>query len=199
MSKLTLPIVAGKKYIRRDGKIVVPKPGSSRAIVEVDDSYFHQCVFIETGRNSMSPSGGDFHWDLVADYIEEPVGHPHADLMMQYAEDAKTDKEPWNNWEYSSDDIHWNTIHNSPAWLECIEYRRKPSHLLVNGVKVPAPLKVAPKYGTEYWIPHLDSRPETFLWENDLLDQKYLRLGLIHLTEEAAQEHTDALLLPSKI
>ncbi len=199
MSKLTLPIVAGKKYIRRDGKIVVPKPGSWRATVEVGDSYLHQCVFIETGRNFMSPSAEGCHWDLVADYIEEPVGHPHADLMMQYAEDAKTDKEPWNNWEYSSDDIHWNTIQHSPAWIECIKYRRKLKFIIVNGVKVPAPLRVAPRDGTEYWIPCLDHHPEPFLWADDLSDQKYLRLGLIHLTKEAAQEHTDALLLPSKI
>ncbi len=60
-------------------------------------------------------------------YEPEQVGHAHAELMAQYAEDAKTSKTPWELWEFLDRDDGWTTSKGSPGWYETTEYRRKPA------------------------------------------------------------------------
>ena len=66
----------------------------------------------------------------------------------------------------------------------------------INGYEVPEPCREHLKYGTGYYIPNIscDIRFENTTWLDDRLDDKYLKLGLIHLTEEAAISHSEALL-----
>ena len=52
--------------------------------------------------------------------------HKHAELMAQYAEDAKHSETPWQWWEFSHNRIHWTTHMAHPVWCLEIEYRRKP-------------------------------------------------------------------------
>lgn len=129
MTTLTLPIVIGKKYVRRDGTVVVAKdPHNS---ISADTVY--------VGEDDVATSHGGLHvWkqsghvfndfysecDLVADYVEPaaaeivcegaqtavavaaldaripaPAGHRHAANMLAYAQDAATHAEPWKLWE----------------------------------------------------------------------------------------------------
>ena len=43
------------------------------------------------------------------------VGHPHAENMKLYAEDAMTTNEPWKLWEVC---MHgeWSSLLTNPAW-----------------------------------------------------------------------------------
>jgi hypothetical protein len=55
-------------------------------------------------------------------------GHKHADLMLEYAKDALTNKTPWELWECKKrNDDNWGNIGtHHPVWLDDVEYRRKP-------------------------------------------------------------------------
>lgn len=50
--------------------------------------------------------------------------HPHADLMLQYAQDAMTTDEPWDLWEVK-DGLGWYHCVANPVWVAHYEYRRK--------------------------------------------------------------------------
>lgn len=53
--------------------------------------------------------------------------HRHAELMMQYAQDAMTTATPWESWEARAPRKHdWYTLKSDPCWSVDFEYRRKP-------------------------------------------------------------------------
>lgn len=73
--------------------------------------------------------------DLV--YGPEQQGHIYAELMAQYAEDAKTNAEPWKLWQIKAGSFNWIDCKFSPGWDPTCEFRRKPKTKLVHGVEVP--------------------------------------------------------------
>ena len=110
------------------------------------------------------------------------TAHKHADLMLQYAQDAAETDKPWERWEVN-------------------EYRRKPQPIKVsvNGknTEFPEPVKIAPPDGTRYWMPTQRAAfgfdVQKYVWEGDDGDFGFLNHGLIHLSPEAAQAHADVL------
>ena len=69
---------------------------------------------------------------------EPQVSHIHAELMAQYAEDAKTTDKPWELWEYNTPNFRsYKTGWEPIAFLACNNYRRKPNTKLVHGVEIP--------------------------------------------------------------
>ena len=126
-------------------------------------------------------------------------GHVHAELMAQYAEDAKTTDEPWELWQIKDkykDDV-WICCLRHPIWATHLEYRRKPKTHIVNGVEVPD-LRVLPKYGDSYWCPDPTSKQYVQIFDN---------LGTMHdlhreeswLCYEYTEEGKQAAILHSKI
>jgi hypothetical protein len=80
-------------------------------------------------------------------------------------------------------------------------YKIAPSFIIVNGVEVPEPVRVMPEFGADVFIVdgtvekgvlcvgrHTESRYQNVAFAN----------GLMHLTEAAARQHYEALILPSK-
>lgn len=53
------------------------------------------------------------------------MAHIHAELMMQYAEDAKLHDEPWELWQHG-DGSDWVNCVSHPGWSSDNKYRRKP-------------------------------------------------------------------------
>lgn len=45
------------------------------------------------------------------------MGHIHADLMAQYAEDAKQYDKPWELWQHSYNGV-WKTCPHRQVWME---------------------------------------------------------------------------------
>lgn len=66
----------------------------------------------------------------------------------------------------------------------------------INGYEVPMPEREAPEEGTEYFFPshQHDGGVCGCIWANDVTDNRLLAAGMVHLTEEAAQKHAQALL-----
>ena len=55
--------------------------------------------------------------------------HIHADLMMQYAQDALETDKPWERWEIAEADSNcptWRSPDSALAWWPAYQYRRKP-------------------------------------------------------------------------
>lgn len=80
-------------------------------------------------------------------------GHVHADLMAQYAEDAKTTDKPWELWQIKILG-EWGVCECNPAWATHLEYRRKPKTKLIHGVEVPD-ISFTPNDGEEYVYPNI--------------------------------------------
>ena len=66
------------------------------------------------------------------------MGHIHADLMAQYAEDAKQHDRPWELWQFCDDDT-WVECSTHPRWVPDFAYRRKPRTVQIGDFEVPEP------------------------------------------------------------
>lgn len=126
-------------------------------------------------------------------------GHIHAELMAQYAEDARESKRPWERWEFFSKTDHtWKTAITHLAWFESYKYRRKTGGITItiNGREVPEPMREAPDLGGKCYLAAIDTEYMFCLltWGNGDLERRWLSRGLIHSTKEAAIAHAEALL-----
>ena len=128
--------------------------------------------------------------------------HIHAELMMQYAQDAMETPEPWERWEVCGKLTGtWYPLSEGDglSFISGHQYRRKPKMLsvtLASGevVSWPEPHRTDLEYGDSYFyfVPTLgDIMRKT--WDCAPWDRTTLSNGYIHLTKEAAEQHAAAL------
>ncbi len=119
----------------------------------------------------------------------------HADLMIEYGKDGLTHPRPWELWEVSNNGDYWVKLEKNPNW-EANYYRRKPRTITVNGIEVPKPMRIKPKKGAVYFIPHQyeEELYMEFDWDDDRNDNLWLERGLCHATAEAAIAHAKAMI-----
>ena len=127
------------------------------------------------------------------------MGHIHAELMAQYAEDAKEHDRPWELWEYDSEGI-WKSCADNPAWLPDRTYRHKPRTVKVGDIAVPEPCKTPLVYGQEYFVPNVStaSASSARIWMNNSKDLNALKSKLVHADLQSAALHAKALIEVSK-
>lgn len=124
--------------------------------------------------------------------------HVHAELIMQYAQDAMETDKPWERWQFCKPGgwLIWSDCPQTPIWNEDYKYRRKPQTININGYEVPEPLREAPSEGTIVYYPNLYSL--CLVNCNNFFDTSFYRrllnLGVLHSTREAAKKHARALL-----
>lgn len=111
-----------------------------------------------------------------------------------------TDINAYKNWECKSNDgVTWCNIYSTPVWDPEIQYRRKPTMILIGNSKVPTAVTHTLEYNTWYWGPSVyDGGVSHHLRVGDELDNTFLDSGLIHLSEDAARQHSVALLSYNK-
>lgn len=88
----------------------------------------------------------------MIDKAEPPQGHPHAELMAQYAEDAKTNAEPWRLWEIGDTNGDWWGMTEGSGFVSRLRYRRKPKVKIIHGVEVPD-ITIKPSVGDDIYVP----------------------------------------------
>ena len=124
--------------------------------------------------------------------------HPHAENMALYAQDAMETDTPWERWEVRSPSAaHWVDCARPINWSYELQYRRKPRTITINGYEVPEPVREPLEEGQVYWVVHPfeDQGFRQTFWDfPDGVDRIALGHGLVHLTEEAARTHAEALL-----
>jgi hypothetical protein len=94
--------------------------------VDKDEGYNHYKLLDQTFE-----FGGEDHIYKRPEKVEA-IGHKHAKLMLEYAQDALVNKIPSNLWEYSFDGVHWESLGASnPMWDVDHFYRRKSTLISV--------------------------------------------------------------------
>ena len=116
-------------------------------------------------------------------------GHPHADLMALYAEDAKTTDKPWELWQIKNKYGIWVDLSVNPVWEQYLEYRRKPKTHIVNGVEVPD-LRIDAKEGEYYYLPDPTEPEFTYKYEAtiDICDTVWTSRRLCYEPTEAGKQ-----------
>lgn len=122
--------------------------------------------------------------------------HPHAALMLQYAQDAAETDKPWERWEVRNPMGSWGRLIDNPTWVATSEYRPKPKTIRVNGFYVPAPLTSWRSHETVWWtaLGHEDLVSRVNVSGNSNWLDMMLARGILHATKEAALAHAKALL-----
>ena len=120
----------------------------------------------------------------------------HAPLIARYLEDAQETDEPWLRWQYKhplSDE--WMDAISPLPFFPAYEYRHKPKAILINDIEVPEPVREQLMYDQEFWVADVSKgKPHRNWWTGSEHALHWLTAGLIHMTEEAAQIHIDAML-----
>lgn len=159
------------------------------------------------GFNWFQSELGQGTWDAIifkrAFHCMPAAAHPHAGLMMKYAEIAQTTDKPWTHFEVrQNDSCVWKAIHLPMRFYSHMEYRLKPERktIRIGEYDVPEPVREPLENGTACWYPKLSNIDliDGYIWCNDDTDVRMLSNGLIHLTEEAAKAHAEALLSLTK-
>lgn len=111
---------------------------------------------------------------------------------------------------YFGNEVVWPTV-SSTRLLELIaageagdpaEYRVKPDTIMVNGIEVPEPQRVAPADDKRYWITDVTAiEPDEFelCWAGTECEMTWLQRGLVHLSKENAIAHAKAMVAPSML
>ncbi len=129
-------------------------------------------------------------------------GHPHAELMAQYAEDAKTTDKPWELYQIKTVLNIWKDIGCQFIFDSNCTYRRNPKTHIVHGVEIPD-LRFTPKTYEEYYFPYPNSPALAFRTRANYAhfnaaDEHRIKYGLCYeISEEgrqAAMLHAKAML-----
>ena len=128
--------------------------------------------------------------------------HKHAELMMQYAQDAMETPHPWERWQYQTESMQegdvWNNCFLNPSFGESYKYRRKPkvvSVTLANGevVSWPEPLKLSDlELNKSYFFIDTELDIHETRWVS-FDNMELVSCGMVHDTKEAAEQHAAAL------
>lgn len=70
-----------------------------------------------------------------------------------------------------------------------------PKRCVLGGRSFPEPVRVAPAYGTEYWVADIAkaSGLSSYYWGGNTKDTSWLATNLIQLTEDGAREQAAAM------
>jgi hypothetical protein len=125
----------------------------------------------------------------------EMPAHEHADLMLQYAQDAMETETPWERWEIDAS-LGWVTCLYPIQFFPEYEYRRKPKVIIINGIGVPLPMRVAPPAGTMIYYVDTANLDLWNCWRSvgSTAEQQMIDNGICHLSKEACLKHAEALL-----
>lgn len=120
--------------------------------------------------------------------------HPQAEILRAIADGKTVQMRNAVNLE----DNEWWEPSDALGYINSgkHEFRVKPETITINGHEVPCPVREPLEVGTKYWLagPNRPEIAEYFTWRNQQMDEIWLKRGLIHLTEEAAIAHAEALL-----
>ena len=84
--------------------------------------------------------------------------------------------------------------------FSCIE-ENQPLVIYIGNVEIPAPLRMAPEFGEEYWVVDIASPEGAFVetWTGDEIETTWLNDGLVHKSHAKAVLHANALIGFSKV
>lgn len=183
-----------KPYLMSSGVVWSAAEGEFKEMLHlrgVGDDYIFSAKAHASNSLTQRPACNNNH------QTDEKQPHPHAELMLQYAQDCAIDKDAWKNWQIKERfQFDWVMINGHPTWSERLEYRRKPRTIVIGGMEVPTPETREPKNGTVYYQtnPQSEDLYSEFEWVRDRFDLTVLQTGMLHLSKENAIIHAKALI-----
>ena len=166
------------------------------------------CDFLGGHINADNPARGDSTasdtcGEVGPTYIELTVTTVHGEkAIVRHGDWIIKDAKP-NTFYPCKPDIFTTTyepVDEQPSSTESNGIKT----ILVNGIAVPEPLREAPGKGTLVFSPLLNPVGEilgehfSFTWEGHTHQRRRLDAGLCHLTPDAARQHFEALIAPSR-
>lgn len=120
-------------------------------------------------------------------------GHVHAELMAQYAEDAKETDRPWERWqvELIAHVSGYITCECNPSWEPEHVYRRKPTQVRVAG-EVFDDVLLSEPIGSEHVYVITSTNNIKGLPDRQVALSLF-KEGRVHTTYEGALRHLEAL------
>lgn len=121
--------------------------------------------------------------------------HVNAEILRAIADGKKV------QYRHPGSPLWWETL-NSADTLVCwkllagsdiYEWRIAPKTIKIGEYEVPKPCREAPEVGQKVWAIHPINRAEPFTWYSSKACYDALEGGFVHLTEEAAEQHYEAI------
>lgn len=128
------------------------------------------------------------------------TAHKHAELMLQYAQDATETDAPWTRWEMrGGPSATWYTPVREICFASSCEYRHKPKTMTYT-ITIPEPLREAPEVGEKYWLvePLSERLAYEYTWIGGEIEMLCLKRGLCFATKEDAIAAAKAM-MPIKV
>ena len=124
------------------------------------------------------------------------TAHKHAELMLQYAQDAAETEEPWLRWEVRSNSKDpWRSGSRRICFDSTCEYRRKPRTMTYT-ITIQEPTREAPEVGEKYYYSGLidEELYGCTEWDGAPIELRLLKRGLCFATKEDAIAAAKAML-----
>lgn len=132
--------------------------------------------------------------------VNEGIGHIHACVMAKYAHLAKYTKTPWKYFqvrksERSGEWYGWAEMTENDTFKAHYDYRLIKRMRHINGISFVEPERVPLEKGQPYWYPsvEVDGMVKTKVWDDDPVDYKCLKAGVVHTKREEAEKHARAI------
>ena len=115
--------------------------------------------------------------------------HPHCEVLIEWLKDQTLELEflntATNKWVVDPS--------ANPVINPYLEWRVKPRPVIVGRHSWSKPETEAPSLGTQYYIPGMCGGTIPYVWDNDEFDIQHLANNHVHLNEEAAIKHSNAI------
>ena len=129
-----------------------------------------------------------------------------ASLLREIADEMeRSPEEGFKQYEWSTTQRPF--VINEDGWAELCRrvgdpaytVRRRSRTITIAGIEIPEPMRTAPPVGATYWIadPLHRVKASRMRWDGLNHEPEWLRCGLCHLTKEAAETHSRALIIAS--
>jgi len=119
--------------------------------------------------------------------------HPHRASIIEYHQCSDADKLRWQINVMGE----WENITGKSDFGSTVEYRLRPRtcQITINGtvLEYPEPVREPLEDGQEYWIADMHYGISNQTWTNTTTEIRWLSIGIVHPTKQAAQQHLAVL------
>lgn len=107
---------------------------------------------------------------------------------VQYRDTTSVENCNWKDFDVNSTEA-WSVLTGTPV----LEWRIAPKTIKIGDFEVPEPCRKVPEIGQKIWVVDPFCYFTEFAWNGNKACQLALEGGFIHLTEEAARQHYEAV------
>ena len=120
--------------------------------------------------------------------------HVNAEILRAIADGKAVQYQKYHppGWEpFQNADPHlcWKLLTGGSA----VEWRNAPETIMIGECEVPEPCREPLRSGQKFWTVTPFTGSQRFIWDGSKACHDALKSGFVHLTEEAARQHYEAI------